>query len=410
MTHRILVTCTTIVVGLSFCAPTVRAQKIYWTDQGTAKIQRADLDGSNVEDLVTTGLVMPSGIALDLGAGKMYWKDEGADKIQRADLDGSNVEDVVATFLQYESGIALDLNAGKIYWTSFATIQRANLDGTEVEELFNGWSFGSFWRLPALALDLDAGKMYWSFGVFEGGGIQRANLDGSNVEDLLSTAPGPPPEGIALDLVLGKMYWTDGNIARANLDGSNVEYLKVRGGIFALDLDAGKIYETFGAKIRRVNLDGTDVEDVVTGLSNSTGIALDLGPPDPDRITGTCCDGKTCLLDTITQPHCEGTFAGALFQANITCGDPCACRCQLHGDVFPAGPPQGNCVADIDDLLVILAAFADSDPCVNLPGTNIFPCDDDCPPGAVGKVDIDDVVSELGAFAGDYSCSHPCPP
>ncbi|MCE2438122.1 MAG: hypothetical protein J4F39_01710, partial [Candidatus Latescibacteria bacterium] len=38
--------------------------KMYWADGGTDKIQRADLDGSNVEDLVTTGLDNPSGIAL----------------------------------------------------------------------------------------------------------------------------------------------------------------------------------------------------------------------------------------------------------------------------------------------------------------------------------------------------------
>ena len=41
-------------------------QKMYWTDFGTGKIQRADLDGSNIEDLITTGLSSPLGIALDV--------------------------------------------------------------------------------------------------------------------------------------------------------------------------------------------------------------------------------------------------------------------------------------------------------------------------------------------------------
>jgi hypothetical protein len=39
---------------------------MYWTDVDTLKIQRADLDGMNVEDLVTTGLSFPFGIALDI--------------------------------------------------------------------------------------------------------------------------------------------------------------------------------------------------------------------------------------------------------------------------------------------------------------------------------------------------------
>ena len=42
------------------------ASKMYWTDHGTDKIQRANLDGSSVEDLVTTGLSFPYGIALDI--------------------------------------------------------------------------------------------------------------------------------------------------------------------------------------------------------------------------------------------------------------------------------------------------------------------------------------------------------
>ena len=38
--------------------------KLYWTDWGTDKIQRANLDGSEVEDVVSSGLVDPWGIAL----------------------------------------------------------------------------------------------------------------------------------------------------------------------------------------------------------------------------------------------------------------------------------------------------------------------------------------------------------
>ena len=38
--------------------------KMYWTDQDTEKIQRSNLDGSGVEDLVTIGLLEPYGIAL----------------------------------------------------------------------------------------------------------------------------------------------------------------------------------------------------------------------------------------------------------------------------------------------------------------------------------------------------------
>src|ERR671910_686624 len=73
--------------------------KMYWTDLGIHKIQRVNLNGTGLEDLVTTGLITPRGIALDVVGGKMYWTDGVTRKIQRANLDGTNVEDLVTTGL-----------------------------------------------------------------------------------------------------------------------------------------------------------------------------------------------------------------------------------------------------------------------------------------------------------------------
>ena len=263
---------------------------IYWTDWGTDKIQRANLDGSNVQDLIT-GLRAPSGIALDVAGGKMYWTDTGTDKIQRANLDGSNVQDLVTTGLKYPDGIALDVAGGKMYWTDSGTdkIQRANLDGSNVQDLITGL------RGPSgIALDVVGGKMYWTDRYEYTPRIQRANLDGSNVEDLVTRTQGlRGPSGIALDVVGGKMYWTDryeyaSRIQRANLDGSNVEDLVTRTQGFswpsgiALDVAGGKMYWTDWAtdKIQRANLDGSNVEDLVTqGLIGPDGIAIGIFSP-----------------------------------------------------------------------------------------------------------------------------------
>ncbi len=81
--------------------------KMYWTNFTSVKIQRANLDGSSVEDLVTTGLSEPTGIALDVAAGKMYWTDESI--IKRANLDGTGVENLVYTPFSSFFGIALDV-------------------------------------------------------------------------------------------------------------------------------------------------------------------------------------------------------------------------------------------------------------------------------------------------------------
>ena len=50
-----------------------------------------------MEDLVISGLTTPTGLDLDVSGGKMYWADVDADKVQRADLDGSNVEDLLTS-------------------------------------------------------------------------------------------------------------------------------------------------------------------------------------------------------------------------------------------------------------------------------------------------------------------------
>ena len=264
--------------------PATGTSKLYWTDWGTDKIQRADLDGSNVEDLVSdAGLDGPDGLALDVSGGKLYWADSGTNKIQRANLDGSGIEDL-ATDQNLPFGLALDVSGGKVYWTNRypGQIQRANLDGSGVEELVT-----TTVALPgALALDVAGGKMYWTSVVLGGQNkIQRADLNGANVEDLVTSGLSSP-FGLALDVAGGKIYWTDrgtDKIQRADLNGANVEDLVTSGlsspnGI-ALDLAGGKIYwaDAETDKVQRANLDGSGVEDLLTssdGLVDPSSVAL----------------------------------------------------------------------------------------------------------------------------------------
>ena len=345
---------------------------IYWTDWGVDKIQRANLDGSNVEDLVTSGLTAPWGIALDIAGGKMYWTDVFTDKIQRANLDGSNVEDLVTSGLIGPQDIALDIAGDKMYWPDWGTdkIQRANLDGSNVEDLVTSGLRGPW----GIALDIAGGKMYWT-DVFTDK-IQRANLDGSNVEDLV-TSGLRSPQCIALDIVGGKMYWTDlgtDKIQRANLDGSNVEDLITSGlssprGI-ALDIAGGKMYWTHmdwnsateeytNGKIQRANLNGTEVEDVITGLDKLADIALGIlylsttnatMSVSPSPVTSPAIGEQLTLSLNIADGE---NVAG--YQATVAF-DTSALRyvSSANGDYLPAGaffvPPV------VDGPLVTLAA------------------------------------------------------
>ena len=199
------------------------AARMYWTDSSVNGIRRAPFHGSPTEDLIT-GLANPLGIALDIAEGKMYWTATG--KIQRANLDGTGSETLISGLPSVVPGIALDVAKGKMYWTCTdilgpGKIQRANLDGTEVEDLITT----DILAPAGIALDVAGGKMYWTEGLDVRPSIRRANLDGTGIEDLI-TAGISYSTDIALDVTAGKMYWPEPltcKIRCADLDGTGIE-------------------------------------------------------------------------------------------------------------------------------------------------------------------------------------------
>jgi hypothetical protein len=133
------------------------AAEIYWCEGGwsAGTIYRSTLYGSRKEQLFTSDTRAVAALALEAGEGKLYWT--GRDKIQRSNLDGTNVEDLIVGDF-FSEGLALDPDDGKMYWTDYhSNIQRANLDGTNIEILHSrpDHTYG-------LALDLSREKMYWS--------------------------------------------------------------------------------------------------------------------------------------------------------------------------------------------------------------------------------------------------------
>jgi len=319
-------------------------KRIYWSSGNTGGtmcpgqipdsdgiIQIANGDGSGLATLVT-GLDRPVGIDLDITQHRIYWIDWDDDVIGRADLDGSNV--VINIFPTPSSGagatgIALDTEAQKIYassfWKSF-DLARWNYDGNPD---------GSVVTMPCatdLALDLNGDHVYWASAYSScAPGIWRADLSGtdSNVTPLVNMTGWMIKDeqvlarDVALDIANNKMYWTAfpsgwefcdegyGVIYSANLDGSNVQTLvsdiDFPWGI-ALDLDDGKMYwaDIIEGTIRRADLDGTDVELIQSGLPGPRDLALELGQQD-DLIRGGGSGG--CFIDTAT----KGSHVGLLF-------------------------------------------------------------------------------------------------
>ncbi len=153
----------------------VSADMLYWANMTDDKIQRANLDGTGIEDVIT-GLSSPRGLALDPDGGKIYWTETISGRIRRANFDGTGIETIAAAVKPWAIAVIHDL--GKVYWS-----------------------------------DIDASDVYSTRP-----NIRRANLDGSSDEDIISLPEPRSPEAIAamrsFGIALGppgQLFWTQIN-------------------------------------------------------------------------------------------------------------------------------------------------------------------------------------------------------
>lgn len=123
-------------------------RKVYWAVP-SAGIMRSDLDGRNVESVITSGIDFLETTTVSPHTNTLFWVDSGLGEIGAADLNGDN-QRVIATASSGIRGIAHDAVSGKVYWTDVNTrsISRANSDGTDVEVFLSG--LGSPRRLAIL--------------------------------------------------------------------------------------------------------------------------------------------------------------------------------------------------------------------------------------------------------------------
>ena len=202
-----------VIEGLEF---DLGAGKMYWTSRsGPKAIRRSDLDGSNVESLLTgsNAGTAPRGLALD-GLGKMYWGTKT--DIRSADLNGSNkVQFLGGTGTVRRLRIVDDL----LYFAAAGNVSVINLDGTGETHVLEQVGINGF------DIDTAAGKIYYAN---SGDLIQKADLDGTNIETVLDLNGSGDGGFSILDLRLfdGKIYYTDNSpvgpdtVSRVNLDGS----------------------------------------------------------------------------------------------------------------------------------------------------------------------------------------------
>ena len=239
--------------------------KMYWneqTGQRTGKMSRANLDGSGVE-VIKTLTSVPQGIALDAAGSKVYITNTYG-KIQRMNLDGSNYQPNLITGLTEPLNVAVDAVDGKVYWMERGSLRRANPNGENVVDVVTGVGTSASLILATMPMDVGAPAAPTAV----------ASLSRKNA--LLANYPNPCNPETWMPYQLAKpanvsisIYTADGQLIRmlalgyqpagvyqsrsraAYWDGRNILGERVASGLYFYTLTAGDFTATRKMLIRK---------------------------------------------------------------------------------------------------------------------------------------------------------------
>ncbi len=294
------------------------AGKVYWTDPGQGAVYRSDLDGSRVEE-VFQGRGHPGGLAiagdgLVWAGGSLRWLEkptvdrsgpEGGEprtlveggyytvagvavsgdqiyfttgsskRVQRIGIDGSGHDDEVLSITDEKAALAVD--GERICWLDDEdpAVWCSALDGGERIRVVHQDAEG------LTGLTLRDGFLTWVASPTPWQGpstFRRVSVDGGEVEDLLTTSG--PVRGLAV--TLESLFWTeDRQLRRYDFAERRLTTLGAAGAVGNVQRLAshdGKLYWLENGpevgKLCRAGLDGSGVEDLVTGIRGPTGLAV----------------------------------------------------------------------------------------------------------------------------------------
>jgi hypothetical protein len=246
------------------------------TDAG---IVRANLDGSEPELILPIPANYVFDIAVDPVNEQLYFYDFGLEALRRAELDGTGVVTVWPGKTQM---FAIEPGSPQLGFVEndISTIRAFPLGASaDITTIIPSAA------VVAFAVDPFNQHLYWSdhSGSFSNG-IMRAGFDGSNPVGVFGS-PIYYPASIVVDPVNRRLYYNDGlgtHSVGLNGEGDRLD-LPVSGQNaapvdVALDLAGGKIYasEEGSSTVRRANLDGSNVEPVLSGAAVEAAEAIAL--------------------------------------------------------------------------------------------------------------------------------------
>ncbi|XP_072045347.1 scavenger receptor cysteine-rich domain-containing group B protein-like [Amphiura filiformis] len=200
-------------------------QLVYWTDVTTNTINRASLDGSN-QQVVISNLSDPEGLALETVNRQFFWTDTGSNKIEKANMDGSGRTPIIDQNLDEPRAIVVDVQRSRFFWTDWGTspkIERANMDGSVRATLIN-----SDLQYPnGLAIDFTGNLMYWCDAGMNR--IEVADVNGQS-RRIIATTTSVDIHPFDIGIYNNDIYWSDWGLHRlAKVNRYNPEDVTTEG-------------------------------------------------------------------------------------------------------------------------------------------------------------------------------------
>ncbi|XP_053950646.1 low-density lipoprotein receptor-related protein 4 [Anastrepha ludens] len=132
---------------------------LFWTDSGTRRVEVSNFMGNLRAVIASNDLDKPRAIVIHPDDALVFWSDWGPNpKIERAYMDGSQRQVIISNGVTWPNGLTIDYPSRKLYWADAKqhAIESSNFDGTERVKILST-------HLPhPFALTIFEDTMYWT--------------------------------------------------------------------------------------------------------------------------------------------------------------------------------------------------------------------------------------------------------
>lgn len=257
---------------------------VFFTDGNAVFTALINEDAPVVSPLGITTLGDSYGIAVDTVNDKLYITDYDADKILIANLDGSDLHDF-RTNAGGPDGIAIDYANAMIYWDTDNGVRRADMNNSTVSQ-YEDFVTGQGTEDPeGVSIDPVTGFVFWNT---YNAGVWRKNINGTGLQEIVPDfdGAGEGGGGGSTTVIGSRLFYDvfiasgDVHIKSVNLDGTGIATVAtgISRVVFGLGYDKANSKIYWGDRntdtIMRANLNGSGAAPWYVGIDSPRGMAI----------------------------------------------------------------------------------------------------------------------------------------